>query len=201
MGKEEELAAAADRERIARAAEAPSLVPDEAEKEDAPPAAAPVPAAVPVADEDPAVEQHHEEEQENDLGEPEGLYEVERAVINAMKDDPSEPYFFVGARISLSGTGKYWAGGRYRGTIVDIRSSDNTIKVQYDDGGFKRFQREKFLELFGEQVRERFCVTRCVWAVLCCFCPNGSLIFFFLAVFLCPAHACVVLPISGRQRS
>lgn len=60
-------------------------------------------------------------------------------------------HYFVGARVTLKGTGKYWTGGVFRATIVDIRAADDTVKVQYDDGGFKRFPKVEFEKLFGEE--------------------------------------------------
>ena len=50
----------------------------------------------------------------------------------------------VGERVLLSGTGSRWGGGAFRATVHDVRKDDNTVKVQYDDGGFKRFPRADY---------------------------------------------------------
>ena len=54
-------------------------------------------------------------------------------------DDPT-----AGERVLLNGTGSRWGGGAFRATVYDVRKEDKTVKVQYDDGGFKRFSREEF---------------------------------------------------------
>eukprot|EP00039_Didymoeca_costata_P027361 m.18274 g.18274 ORF g.18274 m.18274 type:complete len:497 (-) comp6262_c0_seq1:63-1553(-) len=54
----------------------------------------------------------------------------------------STPY--IGERVLLRGTGTRWLGGCFRATVVDFRESDNTVKVQYDDGGYKRFAYDEF---------------------------------------------------------
>jgi Ca2+-binding EF-hand superfamily protein len=55
----------------------------------------------------------------------------------------------VGQKLVLKGSSARWAGegkqvSTYQATVVDIRSSDDTIKVQYADGGYKRFARKDF---------------------------------------------------------
>lgn len=55
----------------------------------------------------------------------------------------------VGQKLVLKGTSARWAGeGRqvttYQATVVEVRSSDDTVKVQYADGGYKRFARKDF---------------------------------------------------------
>lgn len=71
---------------------------------------------------------------------------------NSGKDgnlDTSDNFIFVGKEVSLRGSGKWWAGGKgYRAIVQDIRSSDNSVKVQYlQDKGFKRFTEAEFREL------------------------------------------------------
>lgn len=47
------------------------------------------------------------------------------------------------ARVKVRGTGR-WAGMLYRAEVVDVRRSDDTVKVKFDDGGFKRFPAASF---------------------------------------------------------
>jgi len=56
---------------------------------------------------------------------------------------------YLGERVSLRGDGKWWGGDQYEAHVVDIGTGDKagTIKVQYADGGFKRFKKEQFDEL------------------------------------------------------
>jgi len=59
----------------------------------------------------------------------------------------------VGSLIKLTGTGR-WAGNLYAATVVEIRDLDNTIKVEYTGGGFKRFDMFEFFEsLFTNDVQ------------------------------------------------
>eukprot|EP00457_Paulinella_chromatophora_P008194 gb/GEZN01008223.1/.p1 GENE.gb/GEZN01008223.1/~~gb/GEZN01008223.1/.p1 ORF type:complete len:454 (+),score=90.89 gb/GEZN01008223.1/:29-1390(+) len=51
----------------------------------------------------------------------------------------------VGQQIMLKGTGRYWGGGIYPVTVVEV--ADNTVKVHYSDGGYKRFPTAEFLDL------------------------------------------------------
>lgn len=56
----------------------------------------------------------------------------------------------VGAALVLKGTGSKWKGQQFKAVIVDVRGSDpeprlaNTVKVKYDDGGFRRFKTDDF---------------------------------------------------------
>jgi len=55
-----------------------------------------------------------------------------------------------GEAVWLKGTGTYYAGCEYQAHIVDMPTSGEkagTVKVQYADGGFKRFQREELQQL------------------------------------------------------
>jgi len=47
-------------------------------------------------------------------------------------------------QVVLKGTSARWSNHRYSATVVDLRSADGTIKVQYADGGFKRFTSSEF---------------------------------------------------------
>jgi len=59
--------------------------------------------------------------------------------------------FEVGQSVVLEGTGEHWNGLTWHATIVDIRGADeearyaDTVKVQYSDGGYKRFKKTDFL--------------------------------------------------------
>eukprot|EP01059_Diplonema_ambulator_P019997 TRINITY_DN33686_c0_g1_i1.p1 TRINITY_DN33686_c0_g1~~TRINITY_DN33686_c0_g1_i1.p1 ORF type:complete len:484 (+),score=136.99 TRINITY_DN33686_c0_g1_i1:66-1454(+) len=58
-------------------------------------------------------------------------------------DKPEELY--IGEKVLLKGTGKWWSGALCRATIVDIRTTDRTVKVQYvSDGGYKRMKLDEF---------------------------------------------------------
>jgi len=52
-----------------------------------------------------------------------------------------------GQTVFVNGTGRWYHGSSYSATVVDIREDDDTIKIRYTDGGFKRFKRSEFEEL------------------------------------------------------
>lgn len=51
-----------------------------------------------------------------------------------------------GRQVLVAGTG-FWAHRTFNATVVDVRSSDDTIKVQFPDKGYKRYPREEFEKL------------------------------------------------------
>ena len=51
-----------------------------------------------------------------------------------------------GRQVLVTGTG-FWAHHTFNATVVDVRSSDGTIKVQFSDKGFKRYSQEDFQKL------------------------------------------------------
>ncbi len=53
----------------------------------------------------------------------------------------------VGQPVLVKGTGRWWTGRNFSATVTDIRASDNTVKVRYADGGYKRFPRAEFERL------------------------------------------------------
>merc|ERR1712216_392726 len=61
-----------------------------------------------------------------------------------MMDDP-----VVGERVLLKGDSQWWGGSQYEAYVIEIGSGEKagTIKVQYADGGYKRFKTEKFKSL------------------------------------------------------
>eukprot|EP00041_Stephanoeca_diplocostata_P032028 m.1014415 g.1014415 ORF g.1014415 m.1014415 type:complete len:497 (-) comp24072_c0_seq5:3319-4809(-) len=63
---------------------------------------------------------------------------------------------YVGERVLLKGTGGRWIGGSFPATVCDIRKDDNTIKVQYDDGGYKRFPARDFSEHISGDLMEGY---------------------------------------------
>eukprot|EP01063_Lacrimia_lanifica_P029552 TRINITY_DN452_c3_g1_i1.p2 TRINITY_DN452_c3_g1~~TRINITY_DN452_c3_g1_i1.p2 ORF type:complete len:459 (+),score=209.94 TRINITY_DN452_c3_g1_i1:57-1433(+) len=75
---------------------------------------------------------------------------------------------YVGENVLLKGTGKWWSGALCRATIVDVRESDDTVKVQYSsDGGFKRLPRKDFdqLKVLNNEDEADQCGTLgCEWA-------------------------------------
>jgi hypothetical protein len=62
------------------------------------------------------------------------------------KTAPPTPTYSVGDPVVLQGTGKHWKGLNYSAVVVEVRTSDNTIKVRYSDGGYKRFSMADFNE-------------------------------------------------------
>eukprot|EP01060_Flectonema_neradi_P031737 TRINITY_DN489_c2_g4_i1.p1 TRINITY_DN489_c2_g4~~TRINITY_DN489_c2_g4_i1.p1 ORF type:complete len:460 (+),score=113.71 TRINITY_DN489_c2_g4_i1:62-1441(+) len=69
-----------------------------------------------------------------------------------MTSDSNAQQTYVGEKILLKGTGKWWSGALCRATVVDVRDSDNTVKVQYSaDGGYKRFPKSEYLDLLTSQ--------------------------------------------------
>lgn len=54
---------------------------------------------------------------------------------------------FLGEKINIKGVGRRWALSNYPVVIVDIREEDNSIKVKYADGGYKRFPLSQFQTL------------------------------------------------------
>ena len=55
------------------------------------------------------------------------------------------PSYNVGDRVLVTGTGRWWAGKTFNAVITDVR--DDSVKVRYDDGGFKRFSFADFAKL------------------------------------------------------
>ena len=53
----------------------------------------------------------------------------------------------LGNNLFIRGTGRWYHGSSYSAKVVDIRESDDTIKIRYLDGGFKRFKREELEKL------------------------------------------------------
>ena len=73
-------------------------------------------------------------------------YTPKTLTMSDAEGDSCTPY--VGERVMLQGTGKWWSGEMCRATIVDVRESDNSVKVQYlADGGFKRFPVTEYARL------------------------------------------------------
>ena len=50
----------------------------------------------------------------------------------------------LGQSVFVRGTGRWYHGQSYTATVVDIREDDNTVKIRYADGGFKRFSADDF---------------------------------------------------------
>merc|ERR1711935_312317 len=53
----------------------------------------------------------------------------------------------TGETVFVKGTGRRYHGSSYSATVVDVRDNDDTIKIRYTDGGFKRFSRAEFERL------------------------------------------------------
>jgi len=55
----------------------------------------------------------------------------------------------VGQHLYLKGTGK-WSEENFGAVVMDVRAEDDSVKVKYGDGGFKRMKREEFENLISE---------------------------------------------------
>lgn len=53
----------------------------------------------------------------------------------------------IGDNLFLKGTGRWYQGDGYSAKVVDVRESDDTVKVRYLDGGYKRFKRGELSKL------------------------------------------------------
>lgn len=62
----------------------------------------------------------------------------------------------VGDPVVLKGTGRHWRGVNYNATVVDVRPSDDSIKVRYADGGYKRFPSSEFYEVLVEDSEDHY---------------------------------------------
>ncbi len=74
-------------------------------------------------------------------------------------------HHYVGEKVYVKGTGKRWSGSEYSATIVDVK--EGTIKLQYDDGGFKRFTNEEFNDVLmsiDQFDNSKFGVLDCEWS-------------------------------------
>eukprot|EP00913_Durusdinium_trenchii_P034497 g32273.t1 len=84
----------------------------------------------------------------NDSGDATGS----REVIKEEQEPERWENWSIGQHIYLTGSGKWWSGRNFGATIVDIRHSDATVKVQYTSGGFKRFPMMEFKQLVTDQI-------------------------------------------------
>jgi len=46
----------------------------------------------------------------------------------------------VGNHVYIQGTGKWYAGESFGAVVVDVRDGDDTVKVRFTDGGYKRYK-------------------------------------------------------------
>jgi len=53
----------------------------------------------------------------------------------------------VGQNIFIRGTGRWYHGSSYSAKVIDVRESDNTVKIRYLDGGYKRFKADELNQL------------------------------------------------------
>jgi hypothetical protein len=60
-----------------------------------------------------------------------------RLLVSRLVDD-NEKQYRVGEKLHLQGT-RSWRGKQFIAEVQDVRLHDNTIKVKYEDGGYKRF--------------------------------------------------------------
>mmetsp|Transcript_5866 Transcript_5866/g.13993 ORF Transcript_5866/g.13993 Transcript_5866/m.13993 type:complete len:445 (-) Transcript_5866:85-1419(-) len=56
----------------------------------------------------------------------------------------------IGQHVYIAGTGKWWSGHNFGAVVTDVRDADDTVKVRYTDGGFKRFKFEEYRSLVSE---------------------------------------------------
>lgn len=52
-----------------------------------------------------------------------------------------------GTHVYIQGTGSWYAGETYGAVIVDVRDSDDTVKVRFTDGGYKRYKTADYNKL------------------------------------------------------
>lgn len=79
------------------------------------------------------------------------LCEAQRISLNSALEQQQTPTssgqetnFEIGQNVLVRGTGKWWGGQHFQAIVTDIRESDQTIKVKYADGGYKRFPMADF---------------------------------------------------------
>jgi len=56
----------------------------------------------------------------------------------------------LGDNVTVKGVGARWSHSHYSVVVVDVRESDDTVKVKYTDGGYKRFPYADFQAVFVE---------------------------------------------------
>jgi len=61
---------------------------------------------------------------------------------------PSKVPYSVGENVLVKGTGSWWGGRNFLAKVVDIRG-DESVKIRYADGGFKRFSKAEFETLIS----------------------------------------------------
>lgn len=71
----------------------------------------------------------------------------------------------VGDLAKIEGTGRRWTGKQFIASVVDVRQEDNSVKVRFDDGGFKRYPMKEFLSIGAKQtsISERWAVGQHVY--------------------------------------
>lgn len=57
------------------------------------------------------------------------------------------PEIDINQNLYIRGTGRWYHGQSYSAKVVDIREEDDTVKIRYLDGGFKRFKRSELQAL------------------------------------------------------
>merc|ERR1719215_1976123 len=58
----------------------------------------------------------------------------------------------IGNHVYIQGTGQWYAGQSFGAAVVDVRDSDDTVKVRFTDGGYKRFKTAEFNALVTQSV-------------------------------------------------
>jgi len=56
----------------------------------------------------------------------------------------------VGNHVYISGTGKWYAGEHFGAVVVDVREKDDSVKVRFTDGGYKRYNLVEFNSLLTQ---------------------------------------------------
>lgn len=56
----------------------------------------------------------------------------------------------VGSHVYIQGTGKWYQGDSFGAVVVDVRDSDDTVKIRFTDGGYKRYKTADFQGLVTE---------------------------------------------------
>jgi len=55
--------------------------------------------------------------------------------------------FHLGDTLHVHGKGIRWEGMTYTGVVMDVRDSDNTVKLKYADGGYKRYPADELVDM------------------------------------------------------
>jgi len=61
--------------------------------------------------------------------------------------------FSVGETVHVHGTGRRWTGATYSAVVMDVRTEDNTAKLRFADGGYKRYDMDTLTGLMTGEAK------------------------------------------------